>query len=445
MKKLSPIAYRALFFKQLWRFIGNVTKPHELKGPHAVSVSGGMDSMAILWLAKSLERQGKIGLVRAIFVHHNTRPGQDDEALLVEKFCREEKIPFTKLMIQGLLAGSSNFENQARKKRKELIRAELKKGELLWQGHHLDDSFEWNLMQRFRSNNLKASLGIPVRNGPIVRPFLCVTRAQIRRLVEFEGIPYIEDPTNKDLKHDRNYIRHRIIPSIRKRYPAYLKHYARLANFGALMFRMSLFSAHASELYAYDNGAVLVGSHFSEIQIQEIIHTYSNADRGEIVSPIQCMIKAIQNDKKGPFQFSGGIECYYTGHILMIYKRGMKNYDENIARALAQLTSEQLKAMPHYKWVELTHSWQHLLKSSDAMCNMPGLVLVLESDSICKTLNTSVFDPLFPRISEICKEKGLRFVPFLKCIETWQRKREKLPEKLRLLPLFNLSNLFSSH
>lgn len=444
MKKLSPIAYRALFFKHLWRFIGNVTKPHELMGPHAVSVSGGMDSMALLWLARSLERQGKIGTVRAIFVHHGTRPGQNEEGHLVEKFCRQEGIPFTMLRAQGLTAGGANFENLARKKRRALIDEELKKGETLWQGHHLDDSFEWNLMQRFRSSNLKASLGIPVRNGLIVRPFLCVTRAQIKRLVRFEGIPYAEDPTNMDLKHDRNYLRHRIVPSIRRRYPGYLQHYAHLANFGALMFRTSLFTAHASDLYAYENGAVLIGTHFSEIQIQEIIHTYSNADRGEIVSPVQRMIRAIQNDRKGPFQFSGGIECYYTGHLLMIYKRSMKNCDENVARTLSQLSTEQLKAMPDYKWIELSHAWKHLLKSSDAMCNMPGLVLVLESDSICKTLNTSVFDSLFPRVSEICRERGLRFVPFLKCLETWQRKKEKLPERLRLLPLNNLSNLFSS-
>jgi tRNA(Ile)-lysidine synthase len=444
MKKLSPIAYRSLFFKHTWRFIGNVMRPYELKTHHMLAVSGGMDSMALLWVAKILYSQGKIGPVRAVYIHHQTRTGQDEEGEMVRKFCEQEGIPFKILRVEGLQAKSADFENLARKKRRELFYGELKKNELLWQGHHLDDSHEWSLMQKFRSNHLKTSLGIPVRNGPIVRPFLCVTRAQIKRMVKFEGIPYKDDPTNFDLKHDRNYIRHKVIPPIRKRYPSYLKHYSHFSNFEALLLKVSLFAATAAEIYAYEEGALLIGSHFTEIQIQEIIHTYSNTDRGEIVGPIQAMLKAIDNGKKGPFHFSGGMEAYYTANLLMIYRQGLENYDENIAATLSHLTEKQLNAMPHYKLTELEHSWQHLIKKSDAMLNMPGPVLILESDSLCKTLNASVFDPLFPRISEVCKARGLRFVAFQKCLHTWRRKKEKLPEKLRLLPLYNLSNLFSS-
>lgn len=445
MKKLSPIAYRALFFKHVWRFLGSAASVRELAGAHAIAVSGGMDSMALLWVAKTLSDQGKIGPVRAIFVHHQTRFGQDQEGDLVRKFCQQNGIQFTLLHVEGLSKITSNFESEARKRRQRAIYAELRPRERIWQGHHLDDSYEWNLMQRFRSSNLRASLGIPARHGPIVRPFLCVTRAQIRRLVTFEGIPFAEDPTNRDLKFDRNYIRHEIIPRIRKRYPKYLKHYSHLANFGALGLKMSIFARSAAQIYAYEQGALLAGHFFSEIQIQEIIHTYSHADRGEIIVPVQRMIKAIENGKKGPFQFSGGIEAYYTPGLLMIYQQQrLINYDRSIASILSQLSDEELRQMPSYKQVELGHSWKHLLKASDAMCNMPGLVLVLESDSICKTLNTSVYDPLFPRLSEVCKERGLRFVTFPKCLETWKRKKEKLPERLRLLPLYTLSNLFSS-
>jgi tRNA(Ile)-lysidine synthase len=444
MKKISPIAFRALFFKHLWRFIGHVVKPFELARPHAIAVSGGMDSMALLWVAKTLERQKKIGPVRAIFVHHQTRAGQQKEAEIVQAFCRQENIPFKLLRVEGLQFNSSNFESLARSHRKRLIAGQLAPGERLWQGHHLDDSYEWHLMQKSRSNHLKAILGIPVRNGPIIRPFLCVTRAQIRRLVAFEGIPFSEDPTNKDLSHDRNYIRHKVIPSLGQRYPRYLKHYCHLANFTATLLKVNLSGGSTADIFVYEQGAVMVGQYFSEIKIQEIIHSYSNTDRGEIIGPIQRMLKAIENKKKGPFHFSGGMEAYCSGQVLMIYRQGFKNYDQSVAQILATLAQEELNAMPHYKRIELEHSWKHLLKSSDAMLNMPGLVLVLESDSVCKTLNTSVWDPLFPNISRVCKERGLRFVAYLKCIETWQKKKEKLPEKLRLLPLCNLSNLFSS-
>ncbi len=419
-------------------------RPNELSLTQVVAVSGGMDSMALLWVANALFKQKKLGGIRAVFVHHHTRAGQDDDNSLVRKFCEQESIGFKSLHIEGLDADGPNFEGEARRYRKALLEVEVKRGERLWQGHHLDDSYEWHLMQVSRSTNLKACLGIPVRNGKIVRPFLCATRAQIKRLVEFEGIPFIDDPTNLDLKHDRNYIRHSVVAPLRLRYSSYLKHYAHLANFTATILKLNLSGPTTSEFYSYEQGAVLIGRHFSEVQIQEIIHTYSNTDRGEIVGPIQKMLRAIDNDKKGPFQFSGGMQAYYTANLLMLYPQNFTNYDSAIAMILSQLTQDQLKAMPQYKRVEFEHAWKHLLNRSDAMLSMPGPVLVLESDSICKTLNTSVFDPLFPRVSEVCKARGMRFVYFQKCIEVWQRKKEKLPERLRLLPLYNLSNLFSS-
>src|SRR5665647_1796082 len=121
MKKLSPIAYRALFFKHVWRFLGNVTTARELQASHAIAVSGGLDSMTLLWVAKSLHEQGKIGPVRALFVHHHTRDGQNDEMEVIRKFCKQENIPFKALHVQGLNIHEGNFEARARSKRRELL------------------------------------------------------------------------------------------------------------------------------------------------------------------------------------------------------------------------------------------------------------------------------------------------------------------------------------
>ncbi len=445
MKKLSPIAYRALFFKHVWRFTQNIASPIELAGPHAIAVSGGRDSMTLLWFANELYKQEKIGPVRALFVHHHTRDGQSRDAKMIEKFCREENIPLKIMHAKDLNNVESNFEARARKIRRGLCIKALKKTELLWVGHHLNDSYEWNMLQRHRSNNPKSAIGIPVRNGRLIRPFHCVTRAQIRRLQVFEGIPYREDPTNFDLKYDRNYLRHKVIAPLAKRFPAYLKFYAHLANFSAMMLNISILSRNgASKVYVFEQGGILEGKHFSEVQIQELLHAYSNADRGEIVGPIQRMLKAIDNGKKGPFHFSGGMEAYSSHNLLTIYTQGLKNYDESIAGVLSALSEKEVLDIPQYKRIELQNAWKNLLQTSDALLNMPGHVLVLESDYVCKTLNTSVYDVLYPKVSAVCKERGWRFITFTKCLEVWRAKKEKLPEKLRLLPLCNLSNLFSS-
>lgn len=445
MKKLSPIAYRALFFKHVWRFLGNVISIPELERPHAVAVSGGLDSMTLLWVAQSLHKQGKIGPVRALFVHHHTREGQARDAEVVEKFCRQEGIPLKVLHAEGLSVKESNFEARARKIRRDLCLGALNKKELLWMGHHLDDSYEWNMLQRHRSNNPKSAIGIPVRNKRLIRPFNCVSRKQIKRLASFEGIPYRNDPTNWDLAYDRNYLRHKVIKPLGSRFPSYLKFYSHIANFSAIMLKVSIFTrTGVSKLYVFENGGLLEGKHFSEIQIQELMHSYSNADRGEIVGPIQKMLRAIDNGKKGPFHFSGGMEAYHSHNLLMVYQQGLQNYDRSIAGVLSQLGEREILSIPHYKRIELKHAWMNLLQTSDALLNMPGLVIVLENDYVCKTLNTSVFDPLFPEVSQVCKERGWRFITFTKCLEVWRSKKEKLPEKLRLLPLCNLSNLFSS-
>lgn len=445
MKNLNPIAYRTLFFKHVWRFIERVATKQEIQSSHAVAVSGGPDSMALLWVACRLYNEGKIGPVRAIFVHHHTREGQKGDGDLVQKFCAQENIPFTMLHVEGLSSVSSNFEAKARRLRRELCIQNLKSNELLWVGHHLDDSYEWNFMQRYRSTSPKSSLGIPVRNRAIIRPFLCVTRKQIEKMAEFEGIPSRQDPTNLDLKHDRNFVRHKITPLIKSRYPKYLKFYSHFANFSAMMLNVSILDRRkGSSLYAYQDGAIILGRHFSEVQIQELIHNYSMADRGALITPIQRMLYAIDNKKKGPFHFSGGIHAYHSHNLLMIYRQGMTNYDGAIAEVLTKLSKSELEMMPPYSKIELEQSWQNLLKSQDTLMNMPGLILVAESDSICKTMNTSVYDALFPRVSALCKEKGLRFITFQKCLDVWTQKREKLPEKLRLIPLYNLSNLYAS-
>ncbi|MFL5784325.1 MAG: tRNA lysidine(34) synthetase TilS [Bacteriovoracaceae bacterium] len=444
MKKISPVAYKSLFLKHSEKFLRAVATLRELEESHAVAVSGGLDSMTLLWFAHHLSIEGIIGPVRAIFIHHKTRSGQDEDQKVVEKFCREEGISLTVLEAEGLSTGA-NFEGRARKIRRELLLNELSQGELLWLGHHLNDSYEWAIMQRNRSSRIKTTLGIPVRNGRIIRPFLCVSRKQIERVAKFEGIPFREDPTNNDLRYDRNFVRKKIVANIAKRYPKYLKHYVNISNGAAMNMNQNILrKGSLTEVYVYEDGAVLVGQRFDVIQIQELMHSYSSADRGELVGPIGRMLDAIRNGKKGPFQFSGGLEAYHSHHLLMIYRKGMKNSDHSIAELLRSLSTNVLENIASYSRPELENSFRHSLNNPHAMCDMPGLVLVLENNNICKTLNTSVFDVRFPEVSRVCQERGLRFLTFTKCLERWKSHRKNLPERLHLLPLSNLSNLFSS-
>ncbi len=446
MKKLSPRSYQSLFLKHLWRFLSRVVAQAELAGNHAVAVSGGPDSMALLWVAIRLRQEGKLGPVRAIFVNHQTREGQHQEGELVRRFCADQGILFTELLATNLRFPGGNFEARARRERRRLCLEALGSQELLWIGHHLDDSFEWNFMQRHRSAQVGSALGIPVRNHKIVRPLLCVSRAQIERLVKISGLPSALDPTNSDVRFDRNYVRGVIAPLIRARYPKYLKLYAQSANTLAQLLNVSLLAPRIEPIctHGFENGVALEGKCFSSSQIQSLIHQYSLSDRGEISTPVDRMLLAIENRKKGPFHFSGGVEAYYSPGLLLLYRRGFVTADSEISAVLRQLSTPELEAMGGCTKVELQAAWDSLLQRPDALSHLPGLVLVLDTPAIRKTLNTSVYDPLFPEVSKICQEKGLRFVTFRKCLDTWTQKQERLPETLGLVPLYNLSNLFTS-
>ena len=445
MKILSPSSYRKLFFRHLLGFLGNVTSGKELAGPHVIAVSGGLDSMSLLWVAQELYRQGKIGSIRVVFVHHHTRPGQQLDADLVEEFCERACIPFKILHAEGLNQLRSNFEERARRARRSLLKGELKYGELLWLGHHIDDSYEWSIMQRYRSGLPKSSLGIPVRNGPILRPFLCMTKAQLQHLCRHESIPYRDDPTNLDSKYDRNFLRHEILPLIKKRYPQFLKHYVNHANHMAAVLNLSITTRiSGNKMFIFHQGAVIEGPEYSSFQIQELLHYFSQEKRGKITSQILKMIKAIDHGKKGPFHFSGGTEAYSSFGLLMIYQQKMKNNDHSIAEILKTLSVDDLQQLPKLTHKDLDQAWRNLLYTPDAMLNMPGPVLILEGQSINKTLNSSVYDSVFPEVSRLCQEKGLRFITCVKCLREWERKKTKLPETLRLLPLWTLSNLFPS-
>lgn len=194
-----------------------------------IALSGGEDSMALLYFFLRLKEKKLIKSVRAIHIHHGTRVSQDDEEKIVRLFCESLRVKLQVFYLHDL-KDSKNFENEARLRRYDIFSKARLSGELIALGHHIDDSFEWSLMQGFKSSELASSLGIPVKRDNLIRPFLSVTKKQIAFYRKTYDLPYVKDPTNDQVQFERNYLRHNIIPEIAKKYPQYLKHYVRRQN-----------------------------------------------------------------------------------------------------------------------------------------------------------------------------------------------------------------------
>ncbi|NTV01726.1 MAG: tRNA lysidine(34) synthetase TilS [Chlorobiaceae bacterium] len=85
-------------------------------------------------------------------------------------------------------------------------------------GHHAGDNAETMLFNLFRGTSPGSFRGIRAINGRVVRPLLPFGREELETYLEEKGIPWRTDDTNLDTVHDRNFIRHRVIPVVEERF-----------------------------------------------------------------------------------------------------------------------------------------------------------------------------------------------------------------------------------
>jgi tRNA(Ile)-lysidine synthase len=294
-----------------------------------VAVSGGVDSLALLYLLHNLNLN-----IEILHFNHQTR-GEDnalDEELIL-KYARLFKVNLNTVTLKFSLL-DKNFESQARLARNKVYKDYIKKGYWVYTAHHLDDSFEWTLMQSFKQGSLKSTLGIPVFNNGIVRPFMCVSKKQIIRYAHAGGILWREDSSNKNTKFERNFLRSEITADILDRYPKSLRHYVARQNELARLFNLHRLSETKSEttdlVQKRDSGGsvLLISSDFSlhKSLVKDWIHFFSKNHRGEIDAELEKLLQAqsllMEDPKefpfKGPMDFSGGVKIFLMKDHLYI-------------------------------------------------------------------------------------------------------------------------------
>jgi tRNA(Ile)-lysidine synthase len=186
-----------------------------------VGFSGGPDSVALLTLLQSYCRDKSIFL-HACHIHHGIRGEQADrDALFCQEFCFQRAIPFhlvkfnIPILAQQEKAG---LEETARKYRYSAFQKLCQEEhiERIAVAHHADDNLETLLFHLIRGSSLSGACGIhPIREN-IIRPLLLCTKEELAGYLSENQLPYVLDSTNKDTNYTRNYIRHQIIPCMRK-------------------------------------------------------------------------------------------------------------------------------------------------------------------------------------------------------------------------------------
>ncbi|MBU0528765.1 tRNA lysidine(34) synthetase TilS [bacterium] len=186
-----------------------------------VSVSGGMDSMLLLYMLIELQKKWGIELVIG-HVNHNIRPNSiNDERFVIEQG-KKLGIPVMvkQLNCDDKKSGEST-EAWARKNRYaqlELIRKEYNFDKIAT-GHHSNDQIETILQRISEKSGIGGLKGIHKQYNTVIRPLLTISKSEIEKVVNVLQIKYVEDETNSNLDIPRNYFRHQIIPKWEMLYP----------------------------------------------------------------------------------------------------------------------------------------------------------------------------------------------------------------------------------
>lgn len=215
----APVALSAAWLgERLEQLIG------ALHGVHlCVAYSGGLDSSVLLHALAGLRRAQRLQL-RALHVNHHLQAQADAWAAESARRARRLRVPFELLDAPVVRRGGESLEAAARMARYAALAGHLQSGELLVTAHHQEDQLETVLLALLRGSGVRGLAAMsPVsrwRGTRLLRPLLQVSRGQLEDYAREHALQWSEDPSNLDERFDRNYLRRRVLPLIRARWPA---------------------------------------------------------------------------------------------------------------------------------------------------------------------------------------------------------------------------------
>ena len=227
----------------------------------AAALSGGIDSVVLLDILHRLAPRLRLRL-SALHVNHQLSPDAARWSAFCRRLCRVRGIPFRSVKVT--IPRGDSVEAAARAARYEVFFSEP--ADYIALAHHQDDQVETLLLQLLRGAGVRGLAGMPVlrkaqggRPKAILRPLLDVTRREIHAYAQARGLRWVDDASNVDLYFQRNFLRHRVLPAIAKRFPAYRVTIARAAGHLAEAALVLDEVARADGAAALTNGTLAAG------------------------------------------------------------------------------------------------------------------------------------------------------------------------------------------
>ncbi len=180
-----------------------------------VALSGGADSVALLYTLKTLAKELDISVSACHINHHLRGEESDSDMRYCKELCKKLGIPLTvfDVDIPSDQQKHESTEECARRLRYDCF-AKISAGKKLATAHNCNDNTETLLLNLMRGTGLKGLCGIPPVRGNIIRPLIYCTRDEIERCCEENSLHFVIDKTNLSTDYTRNKVRHLLLPEM---------------------------------------------------------------------------------------------------------------------------------------------------------------------------------------------------------------------------------------
>lgn len=203
-----------------------------------LAYSGGLDSHVLLHLFATHSICRQHYQVHAIHVNHGLHENAETWQRHCQQICEQLQIPFYSHKLDLNLKAGDSIEAVARDARYQALRGWIIfPDDCLLTAHHQSDQVETVLLQLFRGAGPKGLAAMAkimlFAAGYLYRPLLSIPRQQLLEYAQQQQLQWIEDPSNQQKQYARNFLRHEVLPILKKRWPGVEGTIARAARHNA--------------------------------------------------------------------------------------------------------------------------------------------------------------------------------------------------------------------
>lgn len=306
-----------------------------------VAFSGGIDSKVLLHILAGLRNKKQIQQLAAIHINHNLQKPADDWQRQCEQDCQHLQIPLQIKKLQLVNRPNKNIEAVAREARYQVFSQLLEKHHWLVMAHHQDDQAETLLFRLLRGSGLQGAAAMPqtraLGEGKLLRPMLDITREQIEAYAVANKLCWIEDPSNQNTDFSRNFLRHKVLPLIKQKWPGYSTTFSRFADLACE--QTQLLEALADEDLAkvIDNQQAIRLADLQQlpdVRKKNLLHFWGkkNAEHSpasEEIATLLAQLHAAQS-KSIEVKFAGRLARSYAGNLLLTALKQPKTIEKKI-------------------------------------------------------------------------------------------------------------------